>query len=142
MAKTISILLVEDNPADVDLTRESLAESDLPNELHVATNGVDALAFLGQEGRFWNATRPDMVILDLNLPGLDGRQVLGRMKKDEALRTIPVIVFTSSHADEDVVRCYQLQASAYVTKPMDLDGFRKIIRGIEHFWLSVVRYPQ
>jgi CheY-like chemotaxis protein len=141
MASGIKILLVEDNPADVVLTRENLSECKILHELHVAEDGVEALSFLRRKGPHRDAPRPDLVLLDLNLPRMDGREVLAEMKADESLRRIPVVVLTSSEAEEDVVRSYELQASAYVTKPVDLEGFGKIVRGIEGFWFAVVRYP-
>ncbi|MDJ0767008.1 MAG: response regulator [Myxococcota bacterium] len=141
MADGIKILLVEDNPADIDLTRENLDASKILHELHVVTDGLDALAFLNRESPHDSAPRPDLVLLDLNLPRKDGRELLADMKGDESLRRIPVVVLTSSQAEEDVVRTYDLQASAFVTKPVDLEGFGKIVRGIEEFWFSVVRYP-
>ena len=141
MAGQIELLLVEDNPADVILTRENLVGSKILHNLHVAIDGIDALAFLRKEGKHEGAPRPDLVLLDLNLPGKDGRSVLAEMKDDEMLRRIPVVVLTSSEAESDVVGSYDLQAAAYVTKPVDLAGFGKIVRGIEGFWFSVVRFP-
>lgn len=141
MPNEIRILLVEDNPADADLTRENLLASKIMCELHVAVDGVDAMAFLRREGKHAEVPRPDLVLLDLNLPRKDGREVLREMKIDPLLRRIPVVVLTSSEAEEDIVKSYDLQASAYVKKPVDLEGFAKIVRGIEDFWFSVVRYP-
>ncbi len=141
MNDKIRILLVEDNPADADLTRVNLEETKILHELFVAEDGLEAMAFLRQEGEHGDAPRPDLVLLDLNLPGMDGREVLTELKADPSLRRIPVVVLTSSEAEEDVVRSYDLQASAYVTKPVDLAGFGKIVRGIESFWFSVVRFP-
>lgn len=137
----LQILMVEDNPGDVELTRENLADSKILHDLHVAVDGVEAMQFLCREGDYGDAPSPDLVLLDLNLPRKDGREVLEEMKADPVLRVIPVVVLTSSAAEEDVLRSYQLQASAYVTKPVDLDGFGKIVRGIEHFWFSIVRFP-
>lgn len=141
MTQKIKILLVEDNPADVELTRDNLEMSKILHDLYVAKDGVEAMAFLRREGEHAAAPRPDLVLLDLNLPRKDGREVLVEMKADAALRRIPVVVLTSSKAEEDVVKSYDLQASAYVTKPVDLDGFGQIVRGIECFWFSVVRFP-
>lgn len=141
MADKIQILLVEDNPADADLTREKLEESKILNDLHVAVDGVEAMEFLRREGEHGAAPRPDLVLLDLNLPRKDGREVLAEMKADRSLRRIPVVVLTSSRAEEDVIRTYDLQASAHVSKPVDLSGLGRIVRGIEGFWFSVVRFP-
>ena len=141
MPRCIIVLLVEDNPADADLTQESLRASKIMNKLHVVTDGVEAMEFLLRKGQFKDAPRPDIVLLDLNLPRKHGRQVLAEMKEEEFLRTIPVVVLTSSLADEDILRSYDLQASAYVTKPVGLAGFAKIVAGIEAFWFSVVRFP-
>lgn len=142
MSERLKILLVEDNPADADLVRESLGECRVAHELHVAVDGFDALAFLRRDGDRAGAPRPDLVVLDLNLPRKDGRELLADMKADPVLRRIPVLVLTSSRAEEDVVRAYDLHASAYVTKPVDLKGLNEIVRGIESFWMSVVRYPK
>ena len=141
MAERLTILLVEDNPADADLTRESLTDCKILHELHVAVDGIDALKFLRREGDHAQASRPDLILLDLNLPRMDGRELLAELKADADLRRIPVVVLTSSKAEEDVIRSYDLQASAYVTKPVDMQGFWKIIKAIEGFWFSVVRFP-
>ena len=141
MGSPVRILLVEDNPADADLTRESLADSKIYCELHVTVDGVEAMEFLRREGEYKDAPRPDLVLLDLNLPRKDGKEVLAEMKADPSLRMIPVVVLTSSKAAQDIVRSYSLQASAYVTKPVDLDGFAEIVRGIEGFWFTLVRFP-
>ena len=137
----IRILLVEDNPADVDLTMESLELCKILHQLHVATDGVDAMEFLRGEGEHAGAPRPDLVLLDLNLPQMDGREVLAAIKGDPELRGIPVVVLTSSQAEQDVARSYDLQAAAFITKPVDLEGFGEIVQGIEGFWFSVVRFP-
>lgn len=142
MTDKIQILLVEDNPADADLTQENIEESKILCDLHVAIDGVEAMAFMHREGPYKDAPRPNLVLLDLNLPRKDGREVLAEMKADPALRRIPVVVLTSSKAEEDVVKAYDLQASAYVSKPVDLDGFAKIVRGIEGFWFSIVQFPE
>lgn len=141
MANKVTILLVEDNPADADLTRESLFDCKILHDLHVAADGVDALHFLRRHPPHEDAPRPDLIFLDLNLPRMDGRELLSELKADSDLRRIPVVVLTSSKAEEDVVRSYELHASAYVTKPVDLAGFWTIIKAIEGFWFSVVRFP-
>lgn len=141
MIDKIKILLVEDNPADADLTRETLESSKILSELDVVCDGIEAMAYLRREGNYAKAPRPDIILLDLNLPRKDGREVLADLKADPALRRIPVIVLTSSETEEDVLRSYDLQASAYVTKPVDLAGFGKIVRAIEGFWFSVVTFP-
>jgi CheY-like chemotaxis protein len=141
MANKVTILLVEDNPADADLTRESLLDCKILHDLHVAVDGVHALHFLRRHPPYEDAPRPDLIFLDLNLPRMDGRELLSELKADSDLRRIPVVVLTSSKAEEDVVRSYELHASAYVTKPVDLDGFWTIIKAIEGFWFSVVRFP-
>lgn len=137
----IDILLVEDNPADAELTREAMAESRLLNRLHVVRDGVEALAFLRREGGYGGVPRPDLVLLDLNLPRKDGRAVLTEMKGDPGLRRIPVVVLTSSQAEQDVARAYELNANCYVTKPVDLEQFLMIVRSIEQFWFTVVKLP-
>ena len=141
MAKIIKILLVEDNPADADLTREELEACKLPHVMDVAPDGVEAMAYLRKEGKYAEAPRPDIVLLDLNLPLKDGCEVLADIKADPALRSIPVIILTSSDAEKDVAKSYDLQASAYVTKPVDLTGFGNIVNAIKSFWFSVVRFP-
>jgi two-component system, chemotaxis family, response regulator Rcp1 len=141
VARPVEILLVEDNPGDVRLTREALKEGKVSNRLHVATDGVEALAFLRREGEYADAVRPDLILLDLNLPKKDGRQVLGEVKADPALRQIPVVILTSSQAEEDICRSYDLHANCYVTKPVDLDRFMTVVRAVEDFWLTIVRLP-
>jgi CheY-like chemotaxis protein len=138
---SIEILLVEDNPGDVRLTQEAFRESRVRNRLHVASDGVEALEFLRREGRFEDAPRPDLVLLDLNLPRKHGREVLQEIKTDPALLTIPVVVLTTSASDEDIEASYQLHANCYINKPIELDKFLKIVQSIEHFWISVVRLP-
>jgi two-component system, chemotaxis family, response regulator Rcp1 len=140
--RAIEILLVEDNDGDVLLTREALAEGHVRNHLTVAKNGVEALAILRREPAFGETSRPDLVLLDLNLPKVDGRQVLAEMKNDPDLRRIPVVVLTTSKAEEDVVRSYDLHANSYITKPVDLDEFIHVVRSIEEFWLSLVTLPR
>ena len=137
----IEILLVEDNPGDVRLTREALKDGKIINKLHVAEDGVEALAFLRREGKYHNAVRPELILLDLNLPKKDGREVLAEIKADKELKRIPVVILTSSAAEQDIVRSYNLHANCYVTKPVDLDQFINVVKSIEHFWLSVVKLP-
>ena len=137
----IELLLVEDDPGDVLMTTEALEESKLLTSLHVVRDGEDAVAFLRQEGAHADAPRPDLILLDLNLPRLDGREVLAIIKADPDLRRIPVVVLTTSEAEEDVLRSYDLHANAYVTKPVDFEAFCGAIRQIDEFFLSVVRLP-
>jgi chemotaxis family two-component system response regulator Rcp1 len=137
----INILLVEDNPGDVRLTIEALREGKVHNHLSVARDGVEALAYLRREGAFTEAPRPDVILLDLNLPKKDGREVLAEIKADEQLRRIPVVVLTTSKAEEDILRSYALHANCYVTKPVDLEQFITVVRSIEDFWFSIVRLP-
>jgi len=139
--EAINILLVEDNPGDVRLTEEALAEGKVCNNLTVAKNGVEAMAILRQEGDYARMSRPDVILLDLNLPKKDGRQVLAEIKEDPRLRRIPVVVLTGSKAEEDVARAYDLNANCYITKPVDLDQFLFVVQSIEDFWLSVVKLP-
>ena len=137
----VEILLVEDNPGDVRLTTEALSEAKVRNRLAVARDGVEALQYLRREPPFENAARPDIILLDLNMPRMDGREVLQEIKKDASLAAIPVVVLTTSAAEEDVLRSYQLHASCYITKPVDLEQFLKVVRSVEDFWLTVVRLP-
>jgi CheY-like chemotaxis protein len=137
----IEIMLVEDNPGDVRLTREALKEAKIRNNLSVAGDGVEAMAFLRREGTYSNAPRPDIVLLDLNLPKKDGRQVLAEAKADPELRRIPVVILTTSKAEEDILKTYDLHANCFVTKPVDFDQFVKVVQSIEHFWLSIVTLP-
>jgi two-component system, chemotaxis family, response regulator Rcp1 len=137
----IDILLIEDNPADVRLTREALKEAKVLNTLHIAGDGMEALAFLRKQGQFAGSSTPDLILLDLNLPKKDGREVLAEIKQDEALKRIPVVVLTTSRGEEDIMRSYDLHANAYVTKPVDLKHFLEVIRTIEEFWLAVVTLP-
>lgn len=137
----IEILLVEDNPADVRLTREALTEAKVRNRLHVAEDGLQAMAFLKNEGEYADAPRPDLILLDLNLPKKDGRQVLEEIKADGNLKRIPVVVLTTSQAEEDIIKTYNLHANCYVTKPVDLDQFITIVKSIEDFWLTIVKLP-
>jgi CheY-like chemotaxis protein len=140
--RPIEILLVEDNPGDVRLTIEGLKEGKVRNNLHVAKDGVEALAFLRREANYADAVRPDLILLDLNLPRMDGRQVLSEIKADPVLKTIPVVVLTTSGAEQDVLHSYQLQANCYITKPVDLEQFITVVRSIEDFWLTIVTLPQ
>ena len=141
-AELLHILLVEDNPADVRLTREALRSAKVANHLSVVVDGEDALAFVRGERGYGGAPRPDLVILDLNLPRMDGREVLHEMKQDEDLRRIPVAVLTTSTAEADVLRSYDLGANCYVTKPVGLDQFLEVVQAIDSFWLGVVRLPR
>lgn len=141
IGKTIEILLVEDNPGDVELVREALGEGKIRNELHVASDGVEAMRFLHREDEFGDANCPDLILLDLNLPKKNGREVLQEIKNDPSLKFIPVVVLTSSKAEEDIVRSYNLHANCYVTKPVDLDQFLHVVKSIEDFWLTVVKLP-
>jgi len=141
VGRPIEILLVEDNPGDVRLTVEALRESKVRNNLHVARDGVEALSFLRREGVHAEAIRPDLILLDLNLPRKDGREVLAEIKADPQLHTIPVVILTTSRAEQDVVRTYELQANCYITKPVDLDQFITVVKSIEDFWLTIVTLP-
>jgi two-component system, chemotaxis family, response regulator Rcp1 len=141
-ARAIEILLVEDNPGDVRLTVEGLKEGKVRNNLHVARDGVEALEFLRHEGQYANAVRPDLILLDLNLPRKDGREVLTEIKADPRLKTIPVVVLTTSRAEQDILHSYELQANCYITKPVDLDQFITVVQSIEDFWLTVVTLPR
>jgi CheY-like chemotaxis protein len=139
--KPIDVLLVEDDPGDVLMTREAFADHKLKNVLHVVDNGVDAMAFLRNEGPYADAPRPDLVLLDLNLPRMDGREVLAAVKADDELCSIPVVVLTTSEAEEDVLKSYQLHANAYVTKPVDFGRFLEVVRQIDDFFVTVVKLP-
>ena len=138
-AVPVEILLVEDNPGDVRLTREALKDAPVLNQVHVAADGAEALAFLRREGRYGEAPRADLILLDLNLPKKDGRSVLAEIKQDQALKHIPVIVLTTSQAEQDILASYRLAANAYVAKPVDLEQFLGAVRSIEHFWLEIVK---
>jgi two-component system, chemotaxis family, response regulator Rcp1 len=140
-ARPLEILLIEDSPADVRLTKEALLSSKVINRLNVAMDGAEALAFLRRTGKYADAPRPDLILLDLNLPKKNGREVLAEIKADPALRRVPVVVVTSSRAEEDIVKSYDLHANCYVTKPLDLDKFVEVVRGIEDFWLCLVKLP-
>jgi two-component system, chemotaxis family, response regulator Rcp1 len=140
-AEVIQILLVEDSPSDVELTIEAMRDAKVANELHDAIDGVDAMAFLRREGSFAAAPRPHLVLLDLNLPRKDGKEVLAEMRADPDLRAIPVAVLTTSNAESDVLRSYQLGANCFITKPVRLQEFLEVIRAIEDFWLTIVHLP-
>jgi len=135
------VLLVEDSPGDVRLTREAFSEANPAIHLHVACDGVEAMAFLRREGVHVSAPRPDIILLDLNLPKMDGREVLAHIKDDGDLRTIPVVILTTSEAEVDIVKTYQLHANCYLNKPVQLDQFEKLVKGINDFWLTRVRLP-
>jgi CheY-like chemotaxis protein len=137
----LNVLLVEDDPGDELITREAFEENKVRNALHVVRDGEEALDFLYRRGEHANAPRPGLILLDLNLPKFDGREVLARIKADEDLKTIPVVVLTTSEAEEDIVRSYSLHANAYVTKPVDFDRFLAVVRQIDNFFVSVVRLP-
>jgi CheY-like chemotaxis protein len=140
-ASVAKILLVEDNPGDAELARIALEENKLCNELFVVEDGVEAMAFLRREGRYDKAPRPDLILLDLNLPRKDGREVLAEVKADESLRPIPVVVLTTSREDEDILRAYKLNANCYVTKPVDFEQFAKVVKEIDNFWFGIVTLP-
>ena len=139
--KPIEILLVEDNAADVRLTEEALREGKVRNNLHVARDGMEALEFLKRQGKHAKATRPDLILLDLNLPRRDGREVLAEIKNDPELKMIPVVVLTTSSAEADILKSYKLHANCYITKPVDLEQFVTVVKSIDDFWLTVVRLP-
>ncbi len=139
--RTVEILLVEDNPGDVRLTQEALRESKLVNHLSVTRDGVEAMAFLRREGEYAAAPRPDLILLDLNLPRKDGREVLQEIKEDTSLRRIPVAVLTMSDAEEDIVKTYNLHANCYIRKPLDIDQFVKVVKSVENFWFVIVTLP-
>lgn len=139
--RIIHILLVEDSPSDAELTKEALGEAKVANRLTLVEDGIQALRFLRQLAPYENASRPDLILLDLNLPRKDGREVLTEIKADPQLRTIPVVVLTTSQAEQDVLQAYELQANCYITKPVDFSQFLKVVRSIEDFWLAVVRLP-
>jgi len=137
----IEILLVEDSPGDVRLTREAFKDARVLVNLQVAVDGEEAMAFLKREGKYSSKPRPDIILLDLNLPKKDGRAVLAEIKEDPKLQTIPVVILTTSASEADVLKSYSLHANCYITKPVDLDGFLKVVKSIDGFWLSVVRLP-
>ena len=137
----VELLLVEDSPADVLMTKEGLARAKVHNKLTVVRDGVEALAFLRHEDPFTKATRPDLILLDLNLPRKDGREVLAEIKTDPSLRSIPVVILTTSKAEEDILRAYGLHANCYITKPVDFSGFVQMVRTLNDFWFTVVTLP-
>ncbi|CAN5354308.1 response regulator [soil metagenome] len=141
-AGPVQILLVEDNPHDVLLTRETLRETKLNNNLSVAEDGEQALAFLRRSGIHALAPRPDLILMDLNLPNIDGRELLSIIKQDDALKTIPVVILTTSEAEEDIYQSYKLHANCYITKPVNLDEFSRVVRAVESFWFAVVKLPR
>lgn len=137
----IEILLVEDNPGDVRLTREALRDAKVRNNLSVASDGAEAMAMLRREGKHTQAARPDLILLDLNLPKMSGREVLEAIKNDDGLKHIPVVILTTSQAEQDILTSYRLRANAFVTKPVDLEQFLRVVGSIEQFWLEIVRLP-
>lgn len=137
----VDILLVEDNPGDVRLTREALNGAKVWNKLHVVTDGVEALAYLRQHGQYAGMPRPDLILLDLNLPKKDGREVLAEIKTDPSLRRIPVVILTTSRAEVDILKSYDLHANCYITKPVDLEQFISVVQEIKEFWLTIVKLP-
>ncbi len=137
----VEILLVEDNPGDARLAREGLGECKIHNNLHVVEDGVKAMAFLRRQGQYAKSPRPDLILLDLNLPRKDGREVLREVKEDESLRMIPIVVLTTSKAEEDIVKSYSLHANCYVTKPLALQQFLEVVHSIEDFWFTIVKLP-
>lgn len=141
IGRVIEILLVEDNPGDVRLTMEALREGKVLNNLNVVTDGQEAVEFLRREGEYRDAPRPDLILLDLNLPKKDGREVLSEIKTDESLRRIPIVILTTSQAEIDVIQSYNLGVNCYITKPVDLDQFIYVVKSIEEFWLTVVTLP-
>jgi CheY-like chemotaxis protein len=142
IGRPIEILLVEDNPGDVRLTIEALKEGKMSNNLHVVSDGVEAMAWLHRAGKYAEAPRPDIVLLDLNLPKKDGREVLVEIKTDRELKRIPVVILTTSSAEEDIMKAYDFNANCYITKPVDLTQFMKVVKSIEEFWLTIVRLPE
>jgi chemotaxis family two-component system response regulator Rcp1 len=141
-ATPIEVLLVEDSPGDVRLTKEAFKDAKVHINLHVASDGARAMAFLKREGEHSNAPRPDLILLDLNLPRKDGREVLAEIKESPTLKSIPVVVLTTSSSEADILRSYQLHANCYITKPVGLEGFLTVVKSIDSFWLSVVKLPR
>ena len=140
-ARPIEILMVEDSVDDIEITIEALKDAKVRNNLNTVRDGVQAMAYLHRQGEFREATRPDVILLDLNMPRMDGRQVLEAIKSDPELQRIPVVVLTTSEAEEDILRAYELHANCYITKPVDMSQFIKVVRSIEDFWFTVVRLP-
>ena len=139
--RSVDILLVEDNPADIRLTREALKENKMANNLSVVIDGIEAMNYLHKKGKYAKATKPDIIFLDLNLPKKDGREVLAELKQDKDLKRIPIVILTSSQAEEDILKTYNLHANCYITKPVDFDQFLKVVNSIEDFWLTIVKLP-
>lgn len=139
--RPVEILLVEDNMADIRLTKEILKDSKVRNNLHFVMDGVEAISFLRKEGQYSDAPKPDLVLLDLNLPKKDGREVLEEIKNDENLKRIPIVVLTTSKAEQDILKTYNLHANCYITKPVDLDQFITVVKSIEEFWFTIVKLP-
>jgi len=140
--KIIDILIVEDNPGDARLAQEALKESKIKNQLHIVNDGMAATDFLFKRNDYKDAPRPDLIILDLNLPKKDGREVLAEIKADENLKRIPIVIFTTSKAEEDILKTYNLHANCYITKPLNFDKFMEVIKSIEDFWLTIVKLPK
>ena len=140
-AKSMEVLFVEDSAGDVRLTREAFKDAKVHINLHVASDGAEAMAFLGRQGEYAHVPRPDLILLDLNLPKKDGREVLAEIKESPALKTIPVVILTTSASEADILRSYRLHANCYITKPVDLEGFLSVVRSIDSFWLTVVKLP-
>jgi two-component system, chemotaxis family, response regulator Rcp1 len=138
----LQVLLIEDSPGDVRLTKEAFRESNIPIKLHVVIDGVEAMSFLQRDGTYVDAPRPDLILLDLNLPKMDGRQVLTRIKEDDRLRTIPTVILTTSEAEVDIVTSYQLKANCYLSKPVQLDAFENLVKSIGDFWFTQVKLPR
>lgn len=141
ISKNIEILLVEDNPADIRLAQEAFKDAKVHNILYTVGDGEEAMAFLRREGKYADAARPDLILLDLNLPKKDGREVLAEIKTDERLKLIPVVILTVSKDEEDILKTYNLHANCYITKPIDFEQFMKVVKGIEEFWLTIVKLP-
>jgi two-component system, chemotaxis family, response regulator Rcp1 len=141
LGKMVEILLIEDNPGDIRLVKEVFKDAKLNNNLQVALDGEEALKILRQEGEFFNSPRPDLILLDLNLPKKNGREVLREIKEDESLKCIPVVILTTSSAEEDLIETYKRDANCYITKPVDLDEFIKVVKSIQNFWLEIVKLP-
>jgi len=139
--RAIEVLLVEDSPGDVRLTQETFRDANISIHLHVATDGVEAMAFLRREGSHAQAPRPDFILLDLNLPKMDGREVLAHIKEDEKLRAIPTVILTTSEAEADIVKSYQLRANCYLSKPVQLEEFERLVKSIDNFWLTQAKLP-
>ena len=140
--KSIDILLAEDSPGDADLAKEALDESKLKNRLYTVVDGQEALDFLFKKGKYKNVPRPDLMLLDLNMPRVDGREVLKIVKEDENLRSIPIVILTTSKAEEDIIKSYKLHANCYISKPLNLDKFMEVVSAIENFWISIVALPK